>query len=169
MFCKNCGNQLPDGAAFCSVCGASVNGTDNAPVEVHEPEQPAHPMKWHKFLIYFQLFLAAILNALNGVGYFAAFFSDQSAIYIFRGVLCVVVAVLAIYVRFCLAGFRKNAPRVYSIFLGITCALQILSLMDAFGTGIYAVSSAVGALFAGVLMLVLNCLYYSKRADLFVN
>ena len=116
-------------------------------MEVHEPVQPAHPMKWHKFLIYFH----------------------QSAIYIFRGVLCVVMAMLAIYVRFCLAGFRKNAPRVYSIFLGITCALQILSLIDAFGTGIYAVSSAVGALFAGVLMLVLNCLYYSKRAELFVN
>ena len=168
MFCKNCGNQIPDGAAFCTVCGASVNGTD-APMEVHEPVQLTHPMKWHKFLIYFQLFLAAILNALNGIGYFAAFFSDRSAIYIFRGVLCVVTAVLAIYVRFRLAGFHKNAPRVYSIFLGITCALQIISLIDSFGTGIYAVSSAVGALFAGVLMLVLNSIYYSKRADLFVN
>jgi hypothetical protein len=90
-------------------------------MEVHEPVQPAHPMKWHKFLIYFH----------------------QSAIYIFRGVLCVVMAVLAIYVRFCLAGFRKNAPRVYSIFLGITCALQILSLIDAFGTGIYALRCIV--------------------------
>lgn len=28
MFCKNCGTQLPDGAAFCSVCGANQS-TDN--------------------------------------------------------------------------------------------------------------------------------------------
>ena len=24
MFCKNCGNQLPDGVKFCSVCGAEL-------------------------------------------------------------------------------------------------------------------------------------------------
>jgi len=29
MFCKNCGTQISDGAAFCSSCGAATNG--NAP------------------------------------------------------------------------------------------------------------------------------------------
>ena len=29
MFCKNCGTQISDGAAFCSSCGATTNG--NAP------------------------------------------------------------------------------------------------------------------------------------------
>ena len=24
MFCKNCGNELPDGSKFCSKCGAAV-------------------------------------------------------------------------------------------------------------------------------------------------
>ena len=27
MFCQNCGNQLPEGAAFCSSCGTPVGGT----------------------------------------------------------------------------------------------------------------------------------------------
>ena len=121
MFCKNCGNQIPDGAAFCSVCGASVNGTDNAPVEVHEPVQPAHPMKWHKFLIYFQLFLAALISLYNAVVCFRLVFLDVSglwdAVYAVSGVISVVLAVLALYVRFRLAGFRKNGPKMYILFL----------------------------------------------------
>lgn len=37
MFCKNCGNQLAEGAAFCEVCGVKI--TENAPVA--ESVQPA--------------------------------------------------------------------------------------------------------------------------------
>ena len=175
MFCKNCGNQIPDGAAFCSVCGASVNGTDNAPMEVHEPVQSAHPMKWHKFLIYFQLFAAAIFGAFNGIGYFAGMFSDPdgfgawSAIYILFGVAYVVTAVLAIYVRFRLAGFRQNGPKVYMIFLGVNIALQVLNVINAFGSDLYTMTSAVSSLIAIIVMTVLTNIYYKKRADLFVN
>lgn len=39
MFCKNCGAQLPDGAAFCGSCGTSM--ADNTPVaEANENVQP---------------------------------------------------------------------------------------------------------------------------------
>ena len=33
MFCRNCGNQLPDNALFCSACGSSVAPAESAPVE----------------------------------------------------------------------------------------------------------------------------------------
>ncbi len=33
MFCGNCGHQLPDGAQFCTNCGAKVNRNDNFPEE----------------------------------------------------------------------------------------------------------------------------------------
>lgn len=29
MFCKNCGKELPDGAKFCTGCGATVDGAQN--------------------------------------------------------------------------------------------------------------------------------------------
>ena len=168
MFCKNCGNQIPDGAAFCSVCGASVNGTDNAPVEVHEPVQPAHPMKWHKFLIYFQLFLAALISLYNAVVCFRLVFLDVSglwdAVYAVSGVISVVLAVLALYVRFRLAGFRKNGPKMYILFLGINCVFQVLNLLISFGSDLNTVSSAIGSLLTCVLMLVLTNIYYKKRA-----
>lgn len=166
MYCKNCGTEFPDTA---------VNDTDNVPSEVLRSLEPAHPMKWHKFLIYFQLFLSAIVNLTNGITYIAALFCGlagfgaQRAIYIVNGVVSVAVAVLAIYVRFRLAGFRKNGPKLYMIFLGIICALRILNLSYAISTGTYSVANAVSSLFVnGCIMLWTNS-YYKKRADLFVN
>ena len=36
MFCKNCGNQLPDGTAFCNNCGAAQNAPAPQPAPVAE-------------------------------------------------------------------------------------------------------------------------------------
>ena len=33
MFCSKCGAQVPDGAAFCPVCGEVLNAPKEAPVE----------------------------------------------------------------------------------------------------------------------------------------
>ena len=175
MYCKNCGTKLPEGAAFCTICGAQVENTAPLPADPATLPPSTHPMKWHKFLIYFQLFLAAILNALNAVQYFAGLFSDPdgfgawSAIYIFYGVAYAVTAVLAIYARFRLAGFRQNGPKVYMVFLGFNCVLQVLNLVNATGSDIYTLSSAVSALLTIAVMMILTSIYYKKRADLFVN
>lgn len=43
MFCKNCGNQLPDGAVFCGSCGTKVEA-QAAPQQTaySAPQQPAY-------------------------------------------------------------------------------------------------------------------------------
>lgn len=33
MFCKNCGNQIAEGVAFCNVCGTPTNAPKQAPVQ----------------------------------------------------------------------------------------------------------------------------------------
>lgn len=48
MFCKNCGNQIPDGVAFCAACGTAVAAAPAAPaapaVESYAaPVAPAAP------------------------------------------------------------------------------------------------------------------------------
>ena len=45
MFCKNCGTQLQDGAAFCPNCGAPVasEGTQNAETQQAQPQPQPHP------------------------------------------------------------------------------------------------------------------------------
>lgn len=174
MFCKNCGIELPDNMLYCTICGTAVNGADNVPPEVLRPLQPTHPMKWHKFLIYFQLFLSAIANLANGIAYFVILFSGltggtQNVIYFVDGVVSVVVAVLAVYVRFRLAGFRENGPKMYMVLLGILCAMRILGLIYAIITDIYSVAYSAFSLLTYVCITLLTNVYYEKRADLFVN
>lgn len=38
MFCSNCGNQLPDGAKFCDICGTAVECVAEAPDNTVKPE-----------------------------------------------------------------------------------------------------------------------------------
>ena len=43
MFCINCGKQIPDGAKFCSNCGASQNPIPVAEAPAQEPVKPSTP------------------------------------------------------------------------------------------------------------------------------
>ena len=175
MFCKKCGTKLPENAAFCSVCGAPVEDAAPLPADPATLPRNPHPMKWHKFLIYFQLFAAALVSLYNAVVCFRMVFlglgtfGPWNVIYAIAGVICVVLAVWAIYVRFRLAGFRRNGPKMYILFLAINCVFQVLNLVIAFGGDITTTSSAVGSVVSSVLMLVLTNIYYKKRAELFVN
>ena len=50
MYCKNCGKQLPEGAAFCMNCGTAVEATP-APAPAAEPKkQPTVTPKTEKKL-----------------------------------------------------------------------------------------------------------------------
>lgn len=42
MFCPHCGKQLPDGARFCTACGAALTGPQSAPAPAR-PDTPAQP------------------------------------------------------------------------------------------------------------------------------
>ncbi|MBQ7801334.1 MAG: zinc ribbon domain-containing protein [Oscillospiraceae bacterium] len=43
MFCKNCGNQIPDGTRFCDKCGAPQETAQNAAPQYQPPVQNAAP------------------------------------------------------------------------------------------------------------------------------
>ncbi len=174
MYCKNCGNKLQEHAAFCTVCGAPVEDSAPLPADPATIPQNTHPMKWHKFLIYFQLFVAALISLYNAVVSFRLTFLSLdalvwNAVYAVGGAISVVLAVLAIYVRFRLAGFRRNGPKMYILFLAINCIFQALNLLISFNGDLNTISSAIGSVLTCVLMLVLSSIYYKKRADLFVN
>lgn len=175
MYCKNCGTKLSENATFCTVCGEPVDNTAPLPADPATLPQNTYPMKWHKFLIYFQLFAAALISLYNAVVCFRAVFlglgvfGPWNAFYAIGGVISVVLAVWAIYVRFRLAGFRKNGPKLYILFLAINCVFQVLNLVISFGGDITTTSSAIGSVMSSALMLVLTNIYYKKRAELFVN
>ena len=59
MICKKCGNEIQDGVAFCSACGAKADEVPaNNPVVAPAPEKPK---KKHKGLIIFCAIVGALL------------------------------------------------------------------------------------------------------------
>lgn len=102
-------------------------------------------MKWFKFVIYVQLFLAA-LASLGTAGLFAVEINDLNSVLDYYGLyyselvtpikncitldtVCIVVqvilAVFAIFVRFRLAKFRANGPSLYLTFLTATTVANL--------------------------------------------
>ena len=155
------------------------------------------PLKWHKFMIYFALWVVAILT----LGYSVAFFTGSIYGEIgknFYQVLPVMqwvdiayaVALLAfsgyqIYTRFQLAGFKKGAPRkllmLYAagFIVNLAYILCFATIMTRFFINLgypdvaekvwYLVGRSLWDLLPTVIMFQVNKVYYGKRKELFVN
>ena len=155
------------------------------------------PMKWYKFLIYFALFAGSALNLINGIMYFIggqynskaaaefywALLPSLKAWDIIMGILCLAFAAYGIYVRFALAKFKKNAPlHLYTLYIAVNVASIIYRIavysivLNGFSSYLGAsvdssaiiITVAIIAIFTAVLV-VLNGIYFKKRAHLFVN
>lgn len=97
MFCRQCGGEILEGAAFCGSCGKLVQTepAQDAPMQfessyytppalqsdaqVHSDSNlpdggntitPQYPMKWYNFLVCFSLIAGGILNCLSSLSYF---------------------------------------------------------------------------------------------------
>ena len=46
MFCKHCGNQMPDDAVFCAKCGTSVSESARKAVNANTPPAPSPTAQW---------------------------------------------------------------------------------------------------------------------------
>ena len=46
MFCKHCGNQMPDDAVFCAKCGTSVSESARKAVNANMPPAPSPTAQW---------------------------------------------------------------------------------------------------------------------------
>ena len=131
---------------------------------------PSDPrgMKWHKFLIYFNLWFGAICNLLLGFIYLAYLGSDNfnSWRYTFGGVAfvgisAIILGVYAIITRFKLAKFRTSAPG------HLTAYLILVTILDAVVCAM-EFEFSFSTVIISIVHIVLNCIYYNKRSDLFV-
>ncbi|MBQ3592936.1 MAG: zinc ribbon domain-containing protein, partial [Clostridia bacterium] len=57
MYCENCGNQILDENKPCSSCGQMPEKRYD---DGDGPKLVEYPMKWFKFLIYFNLIFGAL-------------------------------------------------------------------------------------------------------------
>ena len=214
-FCNHCGKPVPDNAAFCPGCGsrltpAAPNGAYNSNaqqqprVQVPQVQTPptqqynappapdftkpqALPMNYYKFAIWVQLFLGALVYAVQGLGllfgfwyeavsginaqWFYLFVPAMLIVDILFGLLYLAMAVGAVYTRQQMAHFKKNGPDLYYLFL---IAGMVLSFLYAVLQGIICstgsgISSAISSLVGSGVVLVLCRIYFEKRRSMFCN
>ena len=179
MQCHNCGQENADSSFFCANCGSAL-----APAgPVQSAEMPAAPgMKWHKFLIYFALFMGALANLLGGIQSISGiqYGEDAELIYflydglkaldVIYGVLLIGLAGFILYTRHQLARMKRNAPKL--IVALYACTLLMCLAYPCLLTAITGINvfdaSAVGNLLGSLVMAVINIVYYRKRSHLFV-
>lgn len=169
--CSRCGTVLPAGARYCPNCGWGG------------PASEYLPMKWFQFIIYVQLFLSALANLATGLGQLTGQMYGEGSGLVYRlfpalravdmgmGLASLALAAAAIVVRQKLARYRQGAPRLYLLFCGVSVGLSLVYAAAAsLALGHLVLdASVVVNLLGNVVLLLLNRVYFRRRAALFVN
>lgn len=80
------------------------------------------------------------------------------------------LAVYAIAVRFALAGFKANGPRMLTQYFAACILVNVLyNVIGGMIIGEVAWASIIGSCVGTVAMLLINKNYYDKRIGMFVN
>lgn len=140
-------------------------------------------MGWFKFLIYFGLWLGALLNITNGLRQVTgniylsegvkpetiyALFPDLKGADGFFGVVSCILGVFCIVTRFSLAHYKKYAPAMLYILNIFVMALDLISnLVVSSITGIDSASGVLGGLIGSIIILSINVKYFKNRKHLF--
>ena len=140
-------------------------------------------MKWYKFVIYFQLFLAALVN-LGGAGMYltGSHYNGQAyAVYgvfpalktidILMGIVSLLLAVSSIIIRQKLAHYKTEGPSWYLIMLGVSAVSTLVYVVLAsIITGINVLdTSTIASIATNIVMIFANKVYFDKRMSLFTN
>ncbi len=139
-----------------------------------------HPMKWHKFLIYFSLWGTALMNIIiTPIGIYSSLSHQIRRDYpVFYGLtivfilLCISLGILAVITRFALADYRRKGPRLLVAMYVCTALLPILfnSLFSLSLGGPLLAPLPLSDVYSCVVSLVMagiNAVYYKKRTELF--
>lgn len=181
MICPKCNNEAGE-QSFCPYCGTALTG--NAPAYAAETK-PEFPMKWFKFLIYFSLFAAAVLNGLSGISTLTgahyggltdtvyAVFGGMQAVDLIFGLGMIGLAAFNIYTRVRLAGFYQNGPKmltlVYMLSMVLSIGYVVAAQVVCGGVLELDLTSLISNVITSVVMIIINGVYFTKRAALFVN
>lgn len=197
-FCPACGQSVKQSQPQRATCQPQQNpySPQNSPYQSQQipyqpqqiPYQSAQPsMKWFKFLINFSLFASAAINVFIAIGYFigsgyggfAEMFYDAYngllAWDVFSGILQLAISGLCIYARFQLSGFKRNGPAMLKVCHASVIAFYVIYLIGAaciFGKMLpnFFNFAAFGRNIAiNLVMLIVNHIYFKKRAHLFVR
>lgn len=159
----------------------------------------AMPMKWHKFLVGFALWFGGVINIINGISMFTgaqynremgegaakivydAFPGLKTADVIF-GILVIGLGIFGFVTAYRLLYKLKGSPKLLLMLYAATAVISIIYLIigmvilnnasNAHGVELDTGSFVLRAIWTTIiygLMIVLNRIYYKKRAYLFIN
>lgn len=154
--------------------------------------QPPLGMKWFKFLIYFSLFAGAVLNLIGGLQYLTGAHYGGTADLVYQHITALkaldvamalatlILAGFGVYVRFRLAGYHANGPKLLNILYIAAPAISLAYLFAANGIVENSIIGETVNLLEGsgsvwtnvvvsIVMVFVNTGYFKKRAHLFVN
>ena len=147
--------------------------------ENYQSNIPDMPMKGHKFLIYFWLWLLALLAVGGGVSNIRYLGALQSAgfleqlkgvplIYLQTG-MSFILAIYLIKVRFDLARFKASAPKSLTRALVLTAAVNLINVIFASMNNVPIESSMYMAPIMNIATMLCYRRYYNARDQYFVN
>ncbi len=144
------------------------------------------PMKWHKFLIYFLLWLSGVGNiitgfrSITGSQYGAqaqrvySYFTGLKTIDVIFGLFAICLGIFIIVTRFKLAGFKAAGPKYLTLMYVLGASVSIFYIIAVISTTSLTLSDIGGLqiiiqIVMPIIIITINKSYYDKRADLFVN
>lgn len=152
--------------------------------------QPMLSMRWYKFLINFGLFASMVLNFISAIMVFTgaqydlepstlkllyAFFPDLKTVDILYGLMLFGLMVFAFFTRMFLAGYKKNGPKMlYGLYIAAACVnlfycIGVSAAVPADEVIGQAVATTIGSIIGSAVMVIVNVIYFKKRANLFVR
>lgn len=213
MYCYKCGKQLADGSKFCSFCGTEqIIPSEKAIIEDSPLEQPEkcdytpiietdkkqenrtveatslsiRGMKWFKFIVNIQLWLAIAMSFVNGINYISgsiygeykdSFYKNlpgAEAISIGYGIFLLALAVYFFYTRRKLVNYEFDAPQKLHIayiiniihplaFVFLMCVISGLPFSE------WITESQIVQSLSVFVLLIINIKYFDNRKNVFVN
>ena len=189
MQCPKCRAAMPNGAKYCTECGAKLPVQPDSVPNVPQPaiqEAPAYEaqpvmteaasavqerpvkLKWFKFLIYFALWSGGILMALYSFAYFTG---TVLGIGIDAELFYSYYPLLRVFHIFCgLENIAYGVFAIYALYIAqfvFTLLVQVVTSL-ILGEWLEGYSFVANFLVFG-LILGLNMKYFRKRKHLFVN
>ena len=149
----------------------------------HRPVRPEPGLKWHKFLIYFFLWVRAADILYTGyMELTGRSYGNPNEVYVTYpglkipdmafGIAILALGVFTIYTRFQLARFKVGAPSKLTIIYVLDLVLSLLLVVTAINHipfGDYMDKRLLPPLLGNVVTTVINIIYYNKRRHLFIN
>lgn len=168
-------DSSPSGLSLqCPYCHTLFGGSPWCP----NCKQSPFPMKWYKFLIYFWLFCAAVVYAVDGFTYLmeatdtlynSSVVSGVDVLQLIYAFVYLGLAAFALVTRYQLAGYQYHAPTfavAFFIVEGLAVSLRPY-LVWIVSSGRYGEFVPFDIPFYAVLS-VLNFFYFNKRVEIFV-